>query len=293
MDTVGILKASQPSKLIVVSLLDMLGSVNIRSDELVVVKPNICYHRNLHGMIVTDFRLIEAILEWLKEHTRKVTVVESDNRTGSADYRVETLGLNCMLRRLGVPFANLSREKDLLMKNVGGLVFHVPRLVAEADYVVNLPKLKTCAGMTVSLSLKNSFGLIADRNKPSMHKFLDKILLEVNRSIRQHLIVVDGIVGMEGNGPLLGEPVQTEAIVAGISPVPVDATCSRIMGFDPAQISHIKACSEGGLGSLDADKINLVGEDIRVVAKPYAPPSFAPRSVARTLKSAARLYLSK
>jgi len=293
MDTVGILKTSQPSKLVVASLLDMLGSIDIRSDDSVVVKPNICYHRNPHGMIVTDFRLIKVTLEWLKEHTDRVTVVESDNRTGSADYRVETLGLKGMLRRLDVPFANLSREKDLLMKNVDDLVFHVPRLVVEADYVVNLPKLKTCAGMTVTLSLKNSFGLIADRNKPSMHKSLDKILLEVNRSMRRHLIVVDGIVGMEGNGPLLGEPVQTEAVVAGTSPVPVDATCSRIMGFDPAQISHIKTCSEGGLGSLEVEKINIVGEDIRVVAKQYAPPSFAPRSVARTLKSAAKLYLRK
>jgi len=293
MSTVGIKKTPHPSEQVLASLLDMLGSVDIRSDESVVVKPNICYHRNPHEMIVTNFRLIEVILEWLKERTSRVTVAESDNRTGSADHRIETLGLNHMLQRLDVPFANLSREKDLLMRNVGDVVFHVPRLVAEADYVVNLPKLKTCAGMTVSLSLKNSFGLVAERNKPSMHKSLENILLEVNRSIRRHLIVVDGIVGMEGNGPLLGEPVQTEAIIAGTSPVSVDATCSRIMGFDPAQISHIKTCSEGGLGPLDAEKINIVGADIAAVAKPYAPPSFAPRSIARTLKSAARLYFRK
>jgi len=293
MNTVAIKRTPHPSKQVLAPLLDMLGSVDVRSDESVVVKPNICYHRNPHEMIVTDFRLIEAVLEWLKERTSRVTVVESDNRTGSADHRVETLGLNHMLQRLDVPFANLSREKDLLMKNVDELVFHVPKMVAEADYVVNLPKLKTCTGMTVTLSLKNSFGLIADRNKPSMHKCLDKILLEVNRSVRRHLIVVDGIVGMEGNGPLLGAPVKTEAIVAGTNPVPVDATCSRIMGFDPARISHIKTCSEGGLGPLDAEEINIVGEDMRTVAKPYAPPSFAPRLVARTLKSAARLYLGK
>jgi len=293
MNTVGIKKAPHPSKQVLASLLDMLGSIDIRSDESVVVKPNICYHRNPQGMVVTDLRLIEAILEWLKERTSRIAAVESDNRTGSADHRVETLGLNRMLQRLDVPFANLSRERDLLTKKVGDIVFHVPRLVAEADYVVNLPKLKTCAGMTVSLSLKNSFGLVAERNKSSMHKSLENILLEVNRSIRRHLIVVDGIVGMEGNGPLLGEPVQTEAIIAGTSPVSVDAACSRIMGFDPAQISHIKTCSEGGLGPLDAEKINVVGADIAAVAKPYAPPSFAPRSVARTLRSAARLYFRK
>lgn len=293
MDTVGIQKSLSPSRQVVDSLLDMLEPVNIRSGESVVVKPNICYHRNPHGMIVTDFKLIEIVLEWLKERTNKVTVVESDNNTGSADYRVEALGLNRLLARVDTAFRNLSKENDLLTMKAGGVTFHIPKIVAEADYVVNLPKLKTCTGMTVTLSLKNSFGLIADRNKPSMHKSLDKILLEVNRSIPQHLILVDGMVGMEGNGPLLGEPVQVGVIIAGRRPASVDAICSRVMGFDPSQISHIKLCSEGGLGMLDAERINIVGEDIRAIVGSFAPPSFAPRSIAKTLKSATRLYFGK
>jgi len=293
MSTVGIHKASHPSEQVVASLLDMLGSIDIRSGESVIVKPNVCYHRNPNGMVVTDFKLIEIVLEWLKERTSKVTVVESDNNTGSADHRVEALGLNSLLARMDVAFRNLSKERNLLAMNVNDVAFHLPKLVAEADYVVNLPKLKTCTGMTVTLSLKNSFGLIADRNKPSMHKSLDRILLEVNRSIRQHLILVDGIVGMEGNGPLLGEPVQTGVIIAGARPASVDAVCSRVMGFDPSQISHIKLCSEGGLGTLDPEKINVVGENIEAVARPFEPPSFAPRLIAKTLKSAARLYLTR
>jgi len=293
LDRVGIRKASYPSRQVVVSLLEMLEPVNIRSDESVVVKPNISYHRNPHGMVVTDFRIIDVVLEWLKERTDKVTVVESDNRSGSADYRAEALGLNNLLARTGFAFRNLSEENDLLTMNADGVTFHIPKLVAEADYVVNLPKLKTCAGMTVTLSLKNSFGLVADRNKPSMHTYLNKILLEVNRSIRRQLILVDGIVGMEGNGPLLGEPVEMGIMVAGTSPASVDSVCSRVMGFDPSQISHIKVCSEGGLGTLDPEKISIVGEDVRTVSRSFAPPSFAPRSIAKTLKSAAKLYLSK
>lgn len=293
MKTVAIKRASYPSKQITDSLLGMLEPIDIRSGESVVVKPNICYHRNPHGMVVTDFRLIETVLEWVREHTARVTVVESDNRTGTADYRAEMLKLNDLLARLGVPFRNLSREQDLLTKKIDGITFHIPRLVAEADCIVNLPKLKTCIGMTITLSLKNSFGLIADRNKPSMHKSLDRILLEINRSIRRHLILVDGIVGMEGNGPLLGNAVRTGLIVAGTCPVSVDATCSRIMGFDPRQIRHIKACSEGGLGTLDAEEIKVVGEEIEAVAQKFSSPSLTPVAIARTLKSAARLYFPK
>ncbi len=293
MDTVVVQRASNPSKENVTHLLDTLGPIDIRSDQLIIVKPNICYHRDSCGMIVTDLKFVEGILEWLKERTAKVIVVESDNRSGSADHRAERIGLTSLLRRLTVTFRNLSREEDLDVKKVGKVEFHIPRLVTEADYVVNLPKLKTFAGMTVTLSIKNSFGLVADRNKPSMHRSLDKILLEVNKSVRRQLILVDGLVGMEGNGPLLGQPVNMGIFLAGTEPVSVDATSSRIMGFDPSQIGHIRSCSDNGLGELDAERINVVGETVETVARPFAPPSFAPLSVARTLESAARLYLAK
>jgi len=293
MDTVAVVRASDHSKESISSALDMLEPIDVRSDESIIVKPNACYHRNSRGIVVTDLRLIEGTLEWLKERTHRLIVVESDNRSGSADHRAEELGLTSLLRRLNVTFRNLSREEDLHTRKADNIEFHLPKLVTEADCVVNLPKLKTCVGTTVTLSLKNAFGLVSDRSKPSMHKVLDKILLEVNRSIRRHVIIVDGIVGMEGNGPLLGEPVQTGILVTGTQPVSVDATCSRIMGFDPSQISHITTCSKGGLGKLDADEINVLGEEIRAVARSFASPSFAPLSVVRTLGSAAKLYLSK
>ncbi len=293
MDTVKVQRASDLSRKSISSALDMLDRIDIRSDESIIVKPNACYHRDPRGIVVTDLKLIEGTLEWLKERTHRLIVVESDNRSGSADHRAEELGLTSLLRRLNVTFRNLSREKDIHTRKADNTEFHIPKLVTEADCVVNLPKLKTCIGTTVTLSLKNAFGLVSDRSKPSMHRVLDKILLEVNRSIRRHVIIVDGIVGMEGNGPLLGEPVQTGIFVLGTQPVSVDATCSRIMGFDPSQISHITTCSKGGLGKLDADEINVLGEEIRAVARSFAPPSFAPLSVVRTLGSAAKLYLSK
>jgi len=291
MDVVCIQKAPQPSKETISSMLDLLEPINIRSDERVIVKPNICFHRNSREMIVTDPALVAATIDLLKERTSHITVVESDNRSGSADDRVEKLGLSSLLEQLKVPFKNLSKERNLLFRKIGDTEFHIPELVTEADWVVNLPKLKTCVGTTVTLSLKNTFGLVSDKNKPSMHGVLDKILLEVNKLIRRQLIIVDGGIGMEGNGPLVGDPVQTGIFVAGTQPVSVDATCSRIMGFDPSQISHIKACAEDGLGTIDVGGVNVVGKAISEVAVRFAPPSFNPVSVARTVKSAAQLYL--
>jgi uncharacterized protein (DUF362 family) len=244
-------------------------------------------------MIVTNLKLIEGVIEWLRRYTDRITVVESDNRSGSADHRAAELGVKDLLGHMNVSFLNLSRERRLRTSRVEDMELHLPERVTDADYVVNLPKLKTCYGTTVTLSLKNAFGLIANRNKPSMHRILDKILLQINKSIRQHVILVDGVMGMEGNGPLLGNPVQTEILVAGSQPASVDATCARIMGFDPFSINHINTCAQGGLGEIDPEEITIVGEEVRNITRPFAPPSFAPLSVARTLGSAARLYLSR
>ena len=293
MNRVCIQKTASPSKEAIFSILDKLEQIQIRSDESVIVKPNLCYHKDSYGMIVTNLKLIQGVIEWLRNYTDRITVVESDNRSGSADHRATDLGVNDLLRCMNVPFLNLSRERYLETSTVGDMELDLPKLVADAAYVVNLPKLKTCYGTTVTLSLKNAFGLIANRNKPSMHRILDKILLQINKSIRQQVILVDGVTGMEGNGPLLGQPVQTEILVAGCQPASVDATCARIMGFDPSLIGHIRTCAGGGLGEIAPEEIRVVGEEIQNVVREFAPPSFAPLSVARTIGSAAKLYLSR
>jgi len=293
LDHVVVRRATCPSNESISSTLDKLDGICIRSDESVIVKPNLCYHRDPCGMIVTNLTLLEGVIQWLRKCTDRITVVESDNRSGSAEHRATGLGVIDLLGHMKASFLNLSREKLVQTSRVEGAEVRLPELVTNADYVVNLPKLKTCYGTTVTLSLKNAFGLIANRNKPSMHRILDKILLQISKSIRQQVILVDGVMGMEGNGPLLGNPVQTEILVAGTHPASVDATCARIMGFDPFSIGHIKTCAQGGLGEIDPEEIMIVGEEMRNVTRPFAPPSFAPLSVARTLGSAAKLYLSR
>ena len=81
--------------------------------------------------------------------------------------------------------------------------------------------------------------------------------------------VVDGIWGMEGNGPMGGEPVEMDLIVAGADPVAVDAVCTAIMGFNPKNIVHITLAAKRGLGVADLDQIIIEGEALADVAKDF------------------------
>jgi uncharacterized protein (DUF362 family) len=93
------------------------------------------------------------------------------------------------------------------------------------------------------------------------------VIVDINTALRPTLTVIDGFVAMEGSGPVHGTPVKMDLIVAGCDPVSTDSTASRIMGFDPKSIYHIRRVAEKGLGEID--NVEIVGERIETVARRF------------------------
>lgn len=151
---------------------------------------------------------------------------------------------------------------------------YLPATVLRADFVVSMPKLKTHHWAGVTLSLKNMFGIVPGRcygwPKNILHwAGISKSILDLNSTIRPDFSIVDGIVGMEGNGPTQGQPKASGVLIIGDDPVAVDATCARVMGFDPSRVDYLK---QAGLllGNLADEKIEQVGERIAEVVQPFA-----------------------
>ena len=112
---------------------------------------------------------------------------------------------------------------------------YLPRTVRGADYVVSLAKLKTHHWAGVTLSLKNMFGIVPGGcygwPKNILHwAGIDRAILDINAAVRPDFAIVDGIVGMEGNGPIQGMSKAAGALIVGDDPVAVDATCARANG---------------------------------------------------------------
>jgi uncharacterized protein (DUF362 family) len=93
--------------------------------------------------------------------------------------------------------------------------------------------------------------------------------VDINTTVRPQIAIVDGIVGMEGDGPIMGTPVHSGALVIGRNLPAVDATCARIMGVNPEKISYLKRASVS-LGPIVETSIEQRGETIGHVAKLYA-----------------------
>jgi len=148
-----------------------------------------------------------------------------------------------------------------------------PETVLGADFVVSMPKLKTHHWAGVTLSLKNMFGIVPGNcygwPKNVLHwSGISRAILDINSTLRPNFAIVDGIVGMEGNGPTQGTPKPCGVLVLGDDPVAVDATCARVMGLDPERIEHLSQAALL-LGHLQEAKIDQLGEAIARVQTPF------------------------
>jgi uncharacterized protein (DUF362 family) len=151
---------------------------------------------------------------------------------------------------------------------------YLPNSLQQADFVVSMPKLKTHHWAGASLSLKNMFGTVPGScygwPKNVLHwAGIDKAILDLNAALRPDFAIVDGIVGMEGNGPIQGSPKACGVIIVGDDPVSVDATAARVMELCPEKIKHIEAAGTL-LGHVHEDKIQQLGDSIESTRTDFA-----------------------
>src|SRR6516225_5783921 len=177
--------------------------------------------------------------------------------TGPLQHNFRDLNLDDVAR---VPLpTRASRLKEL----------YLPKTVLRADFVVSMPKLKTHHWAGVTLSLKNMFGIVPGGcygwPKNVLHwAGIDKSILDINAAVRPDFAIVDGINGMEGNGPIQGTPKRAKVLILGDDPVAVDATACRVMGLRPEAVRYL-AKAGTLLGNLQAARIEQVGEKIESV----------------------------
>lgn len=288
-DSVAVIKAGQDVDAEVNRAISLIGGLKLKEDELVVIKPNICNSKNPYGMVLTDFRIIEAIIRLIKTRTDRVVVVESDNISGSAEKRMSESGLLGKLEELDTEFLNLSKD-EAEARDVAGVEIKLPTTILNADYFINLPKIKTCGHTLVTLSIKNLFGILQRARKNRLHRHLNEILPYLAKVVRHDLIVVDGITAMEGNGPVIGTPKDSGVIVAGLNPLTVDAVCCGIMGFNPCEVKHLARASEMGLGEIHLDGIDIFGDDWRDLTQIFDRP-YSLKSTLKSIRSIGKVYL--
>ena len=289
MEKVSLVEAIDINKAVRESL-ELIGGFQLDPDKTVVIKPNVCNAKNPEGIVLTDFRVIKAVVDLVRENGNDMVIVESDNISGNAETRMKKSGLMGLLDDWGVDFLNLSHD-DYQEYEIAGTVLRLPRTVLDADYFINIPKIKTCAHTLVTLGIKNLYGVFQRKQKAKLHKHLDTILPFLAQTIQNDLVIVDGINCMEGNGPVVGNPLCLNLVLAGHNVVSVDAVCTWLMGFDPVEIPHISESAARGIGPIDPEQIQVIGEDWSQYARSFEPP-YSLKATIKSLKTIKDVYLS-
>jgi len=247
----------------------------------VLLKPNFVEPdpEGPEGVINTHPAAVGAAREaLLRLGAQSVRVGEGPAHERDTEGIVETLRLGDFLGPLRDLFVDLNldevhavklRTRASKLKQI-----YFPRTVLEAEYIVSLPKLKTHHWAGVTLSLKNMFGIVPGCcygwPKNVLHwAGITPSILDINSTVRPDFAIVDGIIGMEGNGPTQGSPKPSGVLILGDDPVAVDATCARIMGLRPERIDYL---AKAGvlLGHLRPEKIRQLGESVASVRTPFA-----------------------
>src|ERR1051325_8377553 len=236
----------------------------------VLLKPNLVEF-DAATCINTDVAVVAAALEVFQ------TLGAAEVRIGEGPgHRRDTYALAEMARyRSQIPkfdslFADLNRDDVSPVQGFADRAqMYFPNTALRADLVVSLAKMKTHHWAGATLSMKNFFGLVPGSvygwPKNELHQIgIPQSIVELSRIFHRSFAIVDGIVGMEGNGPIQGTPKPAGVLVMGGDRAAVDATCCRIMGIDPAKVQYLQLAADG-LANIEESHIEQRGERIRDV----------------------------
>lgn len=241
-------------------------------NKKIVIKPNLV-ELSIKRPINTDVRLVEALVRFFQKlGAREVIIAEGPGHRRDTEAVWQKAGYFDLKNKFNISLIDLNYDdlraiktisyKDSLIKNL-----YLPKTILSADLIISVPRMKTHHWVGVTLSLKNMIGIVPGIKygwpKNIIHwNGIERSIIEINATIPTHYTIVDGVIGMEGDGPIMGSPKKVGALVMGSNALSVDATTARMMGLEPLRIDYFQAAHENSLGSLQTEDIILTASEI-------------------------------
>jgi uncharacterized protein (DUF362 family) len=254
-----------------------LYRLNVKG-KTVVLKPNLVEF-DPQGVINTHPAVVAAALAAFRSlGARDVIVAEGPGHRRDNEYLLTASGLYDVLKEYKAPYVDLNNDDVRPVKLKTSFTtlnqLYLPETLFKADLLVSMPKLKTHHWAGVTLSLKNMFGVIPGAiygwPKNLLHwAGIEGSIVDINAALTMpQFSIVDGIVGMEGNGPLQGQPKRSGVLVFGSDSVAVDATSARLMKIEPRKVGYLYNAGEF-LGNINYDRIEQIGEKLESLVQDY------------------------
>jgi uncharacterized protein (DUF362 family) len=262
---------------------EILGGLEdkIEKNARVLIKPNLAYGARYETGTTTNPTILTTLVELIRPITKNIALIESDFGIvpipeGAMPIfrdiaKVFKLPDYDPLRKLGVKFIDLGREKQRWLNLTPNKILdrvEIPANLYEDATLVNVPVLKSHGITTVTLGLKNLYGLIPrSRVRNRLHDTISSVLSDLAVLFSSIFTVIDGSIGMEGPTSCFGAPAGSNLMVASEDIVAADSVGTRLMGYNPASIAHIVEGAKRGLGNMD--DVEVKGENIENLARRF------------------------
>lgn len=242
----------------------------IRPGMNVLLKVNLIGPMPPESAAVTHVDFVRAVVRLIKPLGCSVWI--GDSSGGAIGGKAQTgrsfdvSGLSEMAREEGAVIKNFDREGVEEVTAADGSVMYLAKPLFDADFVINLPKLKTHMLALYTGAVKNLFGCVPGLMKATYHKQAQsarefgEVLLDINRHVKPGLHILDGIIAMDGQGPTTGRPYAAGKILAGTDPLALDAVAVRMLGRDILELPVYAASVREGIGESDPGRIAVFGD---------------------------------
>lgn len=251
-----------------------------KSGSAVLLKPNLVTDKKdyIDRGANTSTEVLDSLLRILSDRGCRVSIAESETGTPAKGRRLERawtlMGLPELAQRYGADLLNLTDLPTRTVRFPGSRApdLALPEVLFECDLILNIPKIKTHKYAVLTCATKNLFGLVPEPRRIVYHNRMLEIIVELAKTFGEKSVhLVDGLIGMEGNGPLYGKPVDLGVLVAGKSAWAIDRTVCDLISLPPARVRYLRIGSRRGL---EPDSIEARGDSVEDLRRPFEPVEF-------------------
>lgn len=238
---------------------------SFRSGQKVLLKPNLLRAFKPERCVTTHPVVLEAVCRVLKNYSIDHITISDSPALGSLPAVARKAGYGPLVKKYGVKIVPLSDPVALKTEE------NIPHLkiagnLKEFDHIINLPKVKSHCQMTLTLSIKNLFGLVIGKRKPVLHCLVNndkiqfgKMLIDIAKHVNPSLTLVDGIQAMQGQGPINGMPYPLGMMASGQDLTALDRVLTEIVGVPPEKVYALEAARIKNFGTYDLNAVETLG----------------------------------
>jgi len=256
-------------------LLGEMKGASVRNKRI-LLKPNLGYPEaegKPPWTCTTDKTVLGALTEiFMEAGAREVIAADGPAHAIKAEHMFERTGVKEAVEKAGGKVCFLDETEYVLRKVPGGIILKeqwLPKVCADADMIVNVPKIKPTRVGKFTLGYKNMMGCLPLDERLFWHRMPEHfyLLVDLFKVLPYHLTVMDGLIIQEGFGPRFGDPVEWGGIIMGRDPVATETVTLMAMGHEPYEQSVISIAAKAGQGTMDLKKIEIRGQKLESVQR--------------------------